>query len=273
MARKSVVLALMLLCALGCSNTKPGPSAKTRIAVVLPSGITDVSWSQSMYDALMRLQAESGGPGALEIAYSEKMFNVAEAAAAIRDYANGGYDVVIAGPIMDVARNFPEITFAWGTATDTGASRGLKNVFAYDIASQEGGYLNGVLAGAMTKTGVIGVVGPIEAGDAKQHRRFSARRDGGKAGRQSERHQDRGFWQCHPGRGSRQRALEGGGRRVDRHGAAGGGRHRHGAGEQREVAGHPGRPGKSRAQRGGVQPGLRLAAHAQGHPRPAQKTA
>jgi basic membrane protein A len=40
-------------------------------------------------------------------------------------------------------------------------------VFAYEAFSQEGGYVNGVVAAALSQTGTLGVVGPIEVGDAK----------------------------------------------------------------------------------------------------------
>ncbi len=38
---------------------------------------------------------------------------------------------------------------------------------AYEAASDQGGYVNGVMAGMLTKSKIIGVVGPIETGDAK----------------------------------------------------------------------------------------------------------
>jgi basic membrane lipoprotein Med (substrate-binding protein (PBP1-ABC) superfamily) len=44
---------------------------------------------------------------------------------------------------------------------------GEPNIFAYEAASQEGGYVNGVVAASLTTSNVIGVVGPIETGDAK----------------------------------------------------------------------------------------------------------
>ena len=50
---------------------------------------------------------------------------------------------------------------------DTGADEGLENIFAYEARAEEGGYVNGVLAAALSESGVIGVVGPVEAGDAK----------------------------------------------------------------------------------------------------------
>jgi len=146
---------------------------QVRVAIVMPSTITDLAWSQALYDALVEIQTEMGGPDNMEIAYSETMFNVTDAAAAIRDYAADGYDVVIAHgtqygtSLFELAPDFPDTTFAYGTATDTGVDAGLENIFAYEARAEEGGFVNGVLAATMSKSGVLGVVGPVEAGDAK----------------------------------------------------------------------------------------------------------
>lgn len=159
------------------SAPTPAPAAEAselfRIAIVMPSSTTDLAWSQSMYGALKSVQTEMGGESALEIAYSEGMFQVTDAAAAIRDYAADGYDLVIAhgtqfgNSMFEVAVDFPETSFAWGTAVDTGADKGLENVFAYEAAADEGGYVNGVIAALLSESNIIGVVGPVEAGDAK----------------------------------------------------------------------------------------------------------
>ena len=144
-----------------------------RIAIVMPSTINDLAWSQVLYDALLRLQEEAGGEEAIELAYSENMFNVTDAAAAIRDYAADDYDVVIAHgtqygtSLFEIAPDFPETTFAYGTAVNTGTDEGHENIFAYEARAEEGGYVNGVLAAELSESGIIGVVGPVEAGDAK----------------------------------------------------------------------------------------------------------
>ncbi|MBP6470573.1 MAG: BMP family protein [Chloroflexi bacterium] len=144
-----------------------------RIAIVMPSTVTDLAWSQSMYDALVRIQEQAGGPDVVEIAYTENMFNVTDAASAIRDYADNGYNLVIAHgtqygtSLFEIAPDFPETSFAWGTAVDYGADLGLTNVFAYEARAEEGGFVNGVLAANLSKSGILGVVGPVEAGDAK----------------------------------------------------------------------------------------------------------
>lgn len=140
-----------------------------RVAVVMPSAINDLAFSQSMYDALVRIQEEMGAEN-FEFVYSEGMFVVDDAAAAIRDYASQGYNLIIAhgsqygSSLQEIAPDFPETSFAWGTTVDT---FGLPNVFAYEAASQEGGFVNGVMAATLSKSNVIGVVGPIETGDAK----------------------------------------------------------------------------------------------------------
>ena len=93
-----------------------------------------------------------------------------DAAAAIRDYATQDFDLIIAhgsqygSSLQEIAPDFPETSFAWGTTVDT---FGLANVFAYEALSQEGGYVNGVLAATLSTSKVIGIVGPIETGDAK----------------------------------------------------------------------------------------------------------
>ncbi|HEX9838053.1 MAG TPA: BMP family protein [Anaerolineales bacterium] len=150
--------------------TEPPAAEPFRVAVVMPSAINDLAFSQSMYDALLRVQEEMGGPDAFELVYSESMFVVDDAAAAIRDYASQGFNLVIAhgsqygSSVQEIAPDFPETSFAWGTTVDT---FGLPNVFAYEAASQEGGYVNGALAATLSTSKVIGVVGPIETGDAK----------------------------------------------------------------------------------------------------------
>jgi len=182
------MLAVMLVAACGPAATPAAPATSApaateaatsapaptpvRIAVIMPSATTDMAFSQSMWSALQQVQADMGGESALELAYTDGMFQVPDAAAAIRDYASKGFDIVIAhgsqygSSVQDIAPDFPEVTFAWGTDVNT---FGLPNVYAYTAAAQEGGYVNGVLAAQLTKSKIIGVTGPVEVGDAKTY--------------------------------------------------------------------------------------------------------
>jgi basic membrane lipoprotein Med (substrate-binding protein (PBP1-ABC) superfamily) len=152
---------------------EPAPAEKLKVAVIMPSSITDYAFSQSFYEGLKAVQEEMGGEDNMEIAYSEGMFNVPDAAAAIRDYAATGYDIVFAHgsqygtSLAQIAPDFPETAFAWGTSLDTFQAQGITNVHAYQAEAQEGGFVLGVIAALMSESGVLGVAGPVEAGDAK----------------------------------------------------------------------------------------------------------
>jgi len=91
-----VALSMVLSACGGGAPATTAPAEKFRVAVVMPSAINDLAFSQSMYDALVRIQNDMGGPDKFEIVYSENMFVVDDAAAAIRDYASQGYNLVIA---------------------------------------------------------------------------------------------------------------------------------------------------------------------------------
>jgi len=174
MKTRQVVIALLLMAVFvsACGGAGGATGGKFRVAVIMPSATTDMAFSQSMFQALKAIQAESGGEANFEIKYSENMFKVPDAQAAIRDYASQGFNLVIAhgsqygAGVQEIAKDFPKVSFAWGTDVNT---FGLANVFAYTAAAEEGGYVNGVLAAKLTKSKKIGVTGPVEVGDAKTY--------------------------------------------------------------------------------------------------------
>ncbi len=144
-----------------------GGDADFRIGIVAPSASNDLAFTQSIVDAVEVIAGERGGVG---VDVSDGLFVIDDAEAAIRAYAGDGFDLVIAhgsqyGTLLSqIAAEFPNTAFAWGTAADT---FDLPNVSAYEVAADEGGYVLGAIAARLTSSNVIGVVGPIEVGDAK----------------------------------------------------------------------------------------------------------
>ncbi len=170
---KTLLIVGLLVATLTACGAPVAPASKViKVAVIMPSATTDMAFSQSMWSALQSVQKDMGGESAMQIAYTDNLFNVPDAAAAIRDYASKGFDIVIAhgsqygSSVQDIAPDFPNVTFAWGTDVNT---FGMKNVYAYTAAAEQGGYVNGVLAAKLTKSKIIGVTGPIEVGDAKTY--------------------------------------------------------------------------------------------------------
>ncbi|MCY3561257.1 MAG: BMP family ABC transporter substrate-binding protein [bacterium] len=136
------------------------------VGIVAPSASDDWAFTQSMVDGVAAL----GETRPVAVDVTDGTFVVAEAEVALREYAEAGFDLVIAhgsqygSTLQKIAAAFPDVSFAWGTASDT---LGLPNVFAYTAASDQGGYVLGSMAAALTDSGTVGVVGPVEVGDAK----------------------------------------------------------------------------------------------------------
>lgn len=144
-----------------------GTDADFRVGIVAPSARNDLAFTQSIVDAVAIIAAERGG---VSVDISDGLFVTEDAEAAIRGYAADGYDLVIAHgsqygtALAAIAPEFPSTAFAWGTAADT---FGIPNVSAYEVSADQGGYVMGVVAALLTDSDVIGVVGPLEVGDAQ----------------------------------------------------------------------------------------------------------
>ena len=148
-------------------DTEMTEAEPLRAAVVTPSAENDLAFSQSIVDALHRMEAA----GLLsEVAVSPGLFIVEDAGLALRDYAEDGYDLVIAhgsqygGLLEAIAPDFPDTAFAWGTSVET---FGQPNISAYTTASDEGAYVMGLMAAKLAGDSPVGIIGPIEVGDAK----------------------------------------------------------------------------------------------------------
>ena len=148
-------MAAFALVGAACSSDDVGGD-DFKVAIIAPSAENDLAFTQSMVDAADILQ-EDGVIG--EVAVTDGTFVVEDAAVAIRDYATEGYDLVIAhgsqygGSLQEIAPDFPEVSFAWGTAADT---FGEPNVFSYEAASDQGGTVMGKMAAALSQSGQRG---------------------------------------------------------------------------------------------------------------------
>jgi basic membrane lipoprotein Med (substrate-binding protein (PBP1-ABC) superfamily) len=143
-----------------------GATPQLKVALIAPSAHNDLAFTQSMYSALNSLKAKYH----FTLSVSENQFVVADAANIMRQYAAKGYNLIIAhgsqygGTVQALAPKYPKVSFAWGTAS---ATYGRPNVYAYSAASNQGGYVQGYIAALISKTKVIGEIGPIATGDAK----------------------------------------------------------------------------------------------------------
>ena len=153
------------------SGLSAAPHSKVRVALIVESTVDDKGWCQAMHDAIKATQKKYGEK-LVEYSYSEKMKPV-DAGSAARQYASKGFEIIIChgaqfkNLVLEMAEEFPQTSFAFGTSADIGP----KNVFTYMPESEQTGYLNGIIAGKVTKANVIGNVGPVDGGDSARYNR------------------------------------------------------------------------------------------------------
>ncbi|NSL54118.1 BMP family ABC transporter substrate-binding protein [Uliginosibacterium aquaticum] len=123
-----------------------------------PTG--DHGWTYAHDQGRKAMEAKFAGK--VKTTFVENVPETADAERVIRDLASKGHKVIFATSFgymnaMDkVARQFPKTVFMHATGYKSG-----KNLGIYDVRTYEGAYMLGVVAGKMSKSGKLGVVGSI----------------------------------------------------------------------------------------------------------------
>ncbi len=169
LAALSAVTAAALM---GCGKKEeaapaPAPAAaapakveplKVGFAYVGPVG--DGGWSYAHDNARKAVEKEFGDK--VVTSFVEKVPESADAERVIRDMAGQGNKLIFGTtfgymePILKVANDLKDVKFEHATGYKT-----APNLRTYDSRTYEGAYLAGVVAGKMSKSGTLGVVGSV----------------------------------------------------------------------------------------------------------------
>lgn len=141
--------------AVEAAKTEP---LKVAFAYVGPVG--DGGWSFAHDVARKAMEAEFGDK--IVTSYVESVPEGPDAERVLRDMASQGNQLVIGStfgymePMLKVAADFPDVKFEHATGYKT-----APNMRTYDARTYEGAYMAGMIAGSMTKTDTLGVVGSV----------------------------------------------------------------------------------------------------------------
>ncbi len=131
---------------------------KPKVAMLMAVSCDDSAWGTPACEGLKEVAGKYG----LEYSISERVA-IADAEAAIRDYASRGYKLIIGhgyqygDPINIVAPEYLDVLFA----IYAGYAEG-ENVIPVDPKNHENGYLAGIVAGYATKSKVVGAIGGFD---------------------------------------------------------------------------------------------------------------
>lgn len=132
--------------------------AKIKVALIMSGQINDVSWNAAAYKGLMAGEEKYG----VETAYSESV-PFPEFENVFRDYANKGYDLIIAhgsefsDAALTVSAEFPDTYFGVTNADVSGP-----NLVGMDTKNEEVGYMGGFIGGVLSKSKKVGFVGGMQ---------------------------------------------------------------------------------------------------------------
>ena len=128
-----------------------------KIAFVYVSPVSDAGWTHQ--HNIGRLEMEKNLAGKVITSFVENVAEGPDAERVIRDLATQGNKLIFTtsfgymNATEKVAKEFPNVVFMHATGYKTAANLGSYNARFYEAR-----YLNGVLAGKMSKAGVVGYV-------------------------------------------------------------------------------------------------------------------
>jgi len=160
-----IALAALLFVSQGCANQKRqkaadslGTATAFRVALLTPGSISDQSWNGGAYQGLLRIRDSLGA----RISHIQTR-TPAEFEENFRQYGNQGYDLVFGHgfEFQDAARtvapSYPRTQYVVTSGNTSGA-----NVSGMVFGFAEPSYLAGMIAGVMTRSNRIGVIGGTE---------------------------------------------------------------------------------------------------------------
>src|SRR4051812_18137651 len=139
-------------------TTDSGSARQFRVALLTPGPISDQSWNGGAYQGLLRVRDSLGA----SISHIQTK-TPAEFEEQFRQYGAQGYDLVIGHgfEFQDAAKrvgpDFPRTVYVTTSGTSYGG-----NVAGIEFAFADASYLAGLLAGTITRTDTIGVIGGTE---------------------------------------------------------------------------------------------------------------
>ncbi|MDO8374196.1 MAG: BMP family ABC transporter substrate-binding protein, partial [Polaromonas sp.] len=138
----------------------PAKVEPLKIAFAYVGPVGDGGWTFAHDNGRKAIEKEFGDK--VVTSFVEKVPESADAERVIRDMASQGNKLVFGTtfgymePMLKVAADFKDVKFEHATGYKT-----ADNLRTYDSRTYEGAYMAGVIAGKMSKTGTLGVVGSV----------------------------------------------------------------------------------------------------------------
>ena len=170
LAKLAALTALSTAVLVGCGKKEeaaapadaaaPVKAEPLKVAFAYVGPVGDGGWTYAHDRARAHVQAEYGDK--IVTTFVENVPESADAERVLRDLAAQGNKLVFGTtfgymePMLKIAPDFADVKFEHATGYKT-----APNMRTYDSRTYQGAYMAGIIAGAMTKTNTLGVVGSV----------------------------------------------------------------------------------------------------------------
>src|SRR5688500_2503655 len=171
----TVVYASVAFTVGGCSPADSSGDAQFKVALLTPGPVSDKSWNGGAYAGLMAIRDTLGA----DVSHIQTK-TPAEFEENFRQYGAKKFNLVFGhgfefqDAAKRVAPSYPNTVYVTTSGTSV-----AKNLAGADFAFEEASYLAGIVAGRMTKSNVLGVIGGTELPPVK--RSFAAFEQGARS--------------------------------------------------------------------------------------------
>jgi basic membrane lipoprotein Med (substrate-binding protein (PBP1-ABC) superfamily) len=146
-------IVLMVTATMVACTTHPATSVSSS-----PGPVSDAGWNAAAFDGLQLIKAKLGAETAMVQTRSPADFEDG-----FRDFAARGFNLIFAhgyeytDSAISVARDFPNTYFVVSSGSEASS-----NVASLTFRFDDAAFLEGIIAGGVSKSGVVGAIGGIE---------------------------------------------------------------------------------------------------------------
>lgn len=153
-----LVAVLVTIAACKIHPSAAADPARLRVALLTPGPVSDAGWNAAAFDGLQLIKATLGADTAMVQTRSPADFEDG-----FRDFAARGFNLIFAhgyeytDAAISVAHGFPNTTFVVSSGAASSA-----NVASLSFKVDDAAFIEGIIAGGVSRSGTVGAIGGIE---------------------------------------------------------------------------------------------------------------
>jgi basic membrane protein A and related proteins len=156
----TAILLTMVSTIVSCNDhpASSGGHSQFRVALLVPGPVSDAGWNAAAFEGLQLIKTRLGATVAMVQTRSPADFEDG-----FRDFAARGFNLIFGhgyeytDAAIKVARDFPKTDFVVSSGSEA-----AKNVASLSFKFDDAAFVEGIIAGGVSRSGIAGAIGGVE---------------------------------------------------------------------------------------------------------------